>query len=100
MVILVLSNQRPSDGEVENVDLESWGLSRGQYGNWMGFDFRYRFIRIRNDDWERFVLRGEVSDLDRAQSDEELRQKWFHTLELYPTRKNHIFGILGAEVQM
>lgn len=88
------------DCELEGVDLESWGLSGGQYGNWMGFDFSYRFIRICDGDWERYVLRGEVSNDDRAESDEALRQKWFHTLELYPTRRSHIFGIFGAEVQM
>jgi 5-methylcytosine-specific restriction endonuclease McrA len=73
--------------ELENIDLESWGLSRV-------FDFGYSYIYIRGDDWERYVVRGEICENDRVESSEELRQKWLHTFELYPTRKSHVFGII------
>jgi hypothetical protein len=84
--------------ELNGVDLGAWGLTGAD--DWIGFDFSYRFAYIRDNDWAKYVVQGQVSELGAAESSEELRQKWLHTIELYPTRKSHVFGVLGGEAHL
>jgi hypothetical protein len=86
--------------EVREVHTQEWGLSNFALSGWIGFDFHYDYGYIRDDDWKVFIVEGQECELPAAESSEELRQKWLHTLDLYPTRKSHLFSILGGEAQL
>ena len=96
----VLTNAAPPEilslrkCELDDVDWEAWGFGS------CALHFPYRYAFFRADDWERIVLRGEDDEVARAENCAELWQKWLHTFELYPTRKSHLFRVLGTEVQM
>ncbi len=51
-------------------------------------------------DWDAIVVRGQDDKLVRAESCGELWQKWLHTFSLFPTRRSHLFNVIGPEVQM
>jgi len=86
--------------QVRDVRTQEWGLDSSDSGEWIGFDFHYDYGYIRGDDWKLFIVEGQECELPAAESSEDLRQKWLHTLELYPTRKSHLFSILGGDVQL
>jgi hypothetical protein len=86
--------------EVRDARTQEWGLSSHNLSDWIGFDFHYDYGYIRDDDWKVFIVEGRECELPAAESSEELRQKWLHTLDLYPTRKSHLFSILGGEAQL
>ncbi len=86
--------------DLNTVDVEEWGLQRRQFGDWLSLSFPYRFGFMYDRDWEKIVVRGEADHLVRAESSDELWQKWLHTFELFPKTKNHLFGVVGTEVQV
>ena len=76
-----------------NVALEAWGLGQN-------FNLPYRYACFLDRDWERIVVQGTTDDLDRMESSEELWEKWLYTFDNYPATHNHVFRVLGNEVQM
>jgi hypothetical protein len=88
------------DCELSQVDLKTWGLDRSAFDDWSRLNIPYRFAYFRDDDWERIVEKGVSDELLRSESSDEMWQKWLHTFELYPTRKSHLFNVLGTEVPM
>jgi hypothetical protein len=86
--------------EVHEVRTQEWGLSDFALSDWIGFDFHYDYGYIRDDDWKVFIVEGQECELPAAESSDELRQKWLHTLDLFPTRRRHLFSILGGEAQL
>jgi hypothetical protein len=86
--------------EVRDVRTQEWGLSDHNPSDWIGFDFHYDYGYIPDNDWKAFIVEGQECELDAAESSEDLRQKWLHTLDLYPQRKGHLFSITGGEAQL
>lgn len=85
--------------DLDEADLLAWGMVKPR-GFKRQLHFPYRFGYFRDDDWNRIVLRGEEDSLLRVESSNEEWSRWLHTFELYPSRKSHLFELIGSDVRM
>ena len=84
-------------GDLDDVDLKSWGLEHGRWGTWPDMYFPYRYACMYERDWEAIVVRGENDKFERDAV--VLWEKWLHTFTLYPKRRTHLFEVVGPAVQ-
>jgi hypothetical protein len=88
---------RPPEILNSPIDLNTEAPGWGEIHN---FNFYLIDAYFRNDDWDKIIVNGNSKDdLNRAESNKQIWDKWLHTYTSYPLKGNNTFSLIENNLQ-